>query len=84
MATVNTTEQPPFRSASHSRESTGWELIDRLTKLGLPPETVVAVQVESGDYVTGADLVETMHAYEARFGRGAPGFVRRIGGPFRV
>ena len=44
----------------------------------LPTGTVVVIEVETGDYVTGKTGLEAHHRFSERFGEPAPGFVYRV------
>ena len=41
--------------------------------------TVVIVDVETGEYVTGATHIEAMDEYDRRIGADRPGFIHEVG-----
>ena len=59
------------------------ELRPRFEELKLPPETVVIINIETGDFVVGTTLIEAITAYRAKWALDKLGYTRRVGGPFR-
>ena len=59
------------------------ELRPRLEQLKLPSETVVIINIETGEFVTGATMVEAIDSYRTKWGLETRGYTRRIAGPFR-
>ena len=81
---VGTAKRPSQSAASGT---SGPELFERLQprfeQLGLAPDTVIIVNTQTSDFVVGQTLVDAIAAFEAKWGLGAPGYMRRMNGPFR-
>ena len=72
-------EREHERTKVAANQGSAWVRIKQAELDALPAGTVVVINAETGETVTGKAWLEAHHDFVARFGKGVLGYVHRVG-----